>query len=83
MFRPLLIVILPTMIPRTGTIAFDTTTLSLFSKRLLNFPDFKLKYTANFKEAAVLVPLCIAQGKPSVLFTVRNMKMRTHRGEIR
>jgi nudix motif 8 len=71
------------MISRTVPIAFDTTTLSLFSKRLLNCPKFKLNYRAEVREAAVLVPLCIAQGKPSILFTVRNMNMRTHRGEIR
>lgn len=71
------------MLSRTAPILFDTTTLSLFSKRLLNCPRFKLKYAPNVKEAAVLVPLCIVQGKPSVLFTVRNEHMRTHQGEIR
>lgn len=71
------------MISRAAPIVFDTTTLSLFSKRLLNCPKFKLHYKKDVKEAAVLVPLCIAEGKPSVMFTVRNMNMRTHRGEIR
>ncbi|KAI8354097.1 NUDIX hydrolase domain-like protein [Choanephora cucurbitarum] len=70
------------MLSRTAPIVFDTTTLSLFSRRLLNYPRFKLNYKPDVKEAAVLVPLCIDQGKPSVLFTVRNMNMRTHRGEI-
>ncbi|OBZ86100.1 Nudix hydrolase 3 [Choanephora cucurbitarum] len=70
------------MLSRTAPIVFDTTTLSLFSRRLLNYPRFKLSYKPDVKEAAVLVPLCIDQGKPSVLFTVRNMNMRTHRGEI-
>jgi nudix motif 8 len=64
-------------------LVFDTTTLSLISKRLLNCPKFKLDYKTNVKDAAVLMPLCISQGKPSVLFTVRNINMRTHRGEIR
>lgn len=72
------------MLSRTAPIVFDATTLSLFSKRLLNCPNFKqLKYKPDVKEAAVLVPLCNIQGKPSVLFTVRNMNMRTHRGEVR
>ncbi|KAI9273502.1 NUDIX hydrolase domain-like protein [Helicostylum pulchrum] len=70
------------MLSRTAPIVFDTATLSLFSKRLLNCPKFKLKFKPDFKEAAVLVPLCVVDGKPSVLFTVRNMTMRTHRGEI-
>ncbi|KAG1152370.1 hypothetical protein G6F37_000218 [Rhizopus arrhizus] len=51
-------------------------------KRLSNCPRFKFKYQPNVKEAAVLLPLCIVQDKPSVLFTVRNMNLRTHRGEI-
>jgi nudix motif 8 len=71
------------MLSRTASLAFDTKTLSLFSKRLSNCPRFKFKYQPNVKEAAVLLPLCIVQDKPSVLFTVRNMNMRTHRGEIR
>lgn len=71
------------MLSRTAPIVFDTATLSLFSKRLLNCPKFKINFTPDFKEAAVLVPLCVVDGKPSVLFTVRNMTMRTHRGEIR
>ncbi|RCI03440.1 hypothetical protein CU098_001950, partial [Rhizopus stolonifer] len=70
------------MLSRTSPLVFDTTTLSLFSRRLLNYPKLKLKYKSDVKEAAVLVPLCIDQGKPSVLFTIRNMNMRTHKGEI-
>ncbi|KAI8372187.1 NUDIX hydrolase domain-like protein [Blakeslea trispora] len=69
------------MLSRTAPIVFDTTTLSLFSRRLLNYPKFKLNYKPDVKEAAVLVPLCIDKGKPSVLFTVRNMNMRTHRDD--
>ncbi|KAF9365445.1 nudix (nucleoside diphosphate linked moiety X)-type motif 8 [Mortierella sp. NVP85] len=33
------------------------------------------------REAAVLMPLCIVKGVPSVLFTVRSTKLRSHRGE--
>ncbi|KAF9174199.1 nudix (nucleoside diphosphate linked moiety X)-type motif 8 [Mortierella sp. AD011] len=34
-----------------------------------------------FREAAVLMPLCIVKGVPSVLFTVRSSKLRSHSGE--
>jgi nudix motif 8 len=71
------------MLSRTAPIVFNTATLSLFSERLLKCPNFKLNYKPDVKDAAVLVPLCIDQGKPSVLFTIRNMNMRTHKGEVR
>ncbi|KAI9489292.1 NUDIX hydrolase domain-like protein [Zychaea mexicana] len=61
---------------------FDTTTLSLFSRRLLNCPQYKFKYKSNVRDAAVLMPLCNVDGQPSVLFTVRNLNLRSHRGEI-
>ncbi|CAO3672051.1 unnamed protein product [Rhizopus stolonifer] len=70
------------MLSRTAPLILDTATLSLFSKRLQNSPKFKLNYQPDVKEAAVLVPFCVVQSKPSILFTVRNMNMRTHRGEI-
>ncbi|KAI7901727.1 NUDIX hydrolase domain-like protein [Cokeromyces recurvatus] len=63
-------------------LVFNANTLALFRKRLLNCPKFKLNYKPDVKDAAVLVPLCIVQEKPSILFTVRNLNMRTHRGEI-
>lgn len=71
------------MLSAASPITLNTTNLLLFSRRLLNCPKFKLNYQPNVKEAAVLMPLCVVDGKPSVLFTVRNMNMRTHRGEIR
>ncbi|KAI8379178.1 NUDIX hydrolase domain-like protein, partial [Radiomyces spectabilis] len=61
---------------------FDTQTLSLFSQRLRNCPTFKFSYKKDCRDAAVLMPLCIVDNKPSVLFTVRNLNLRTHRGEI-
>ncbi|CEI99262.1 hypothetical protein G6F70_007188 [Rhizopus microsporus] len=70
------------MLSAASPITLNTTNLLLFSRRLLNCPKFKLNYQPNVKEAAVLMPLCVVDGKPSVLFTVRNMNMRTHRGEI-
>ncbi|KAI8145984.1 NUDIX hydrolase domain-like protein [Fennellomyces sp. T-0311] len=62
--------------------SLDTQTLLLYSRRLLNNPRFKCNYKPNVREAAVLMPLCNVDGKPSVLFTVRNLNMRSHRGEI-
>ncbi|KAI7867236.1 NUDIX hydrolase domain-like protein [Spinellus fusiger] len=60
-----------------------TQTLSLFSRCLLNCPRYKFNYQADAKNAAVLMLLCHDENhQPSVLFTVRNKTMRTHRGEI-
>ncbi|KAI8977618.1 NUDIX hydrolase domain-like protein, partial [Mycotypha africana] len=61
---------------------FDAHSLALFKKRLLNCPRYKLKYKPDAKDAAVLVPLCVVNHKPSILFTVRNLNMRVHRGEV-
>ncbi|XP_041378234.1 nucleoside diphosphate-linked moiety X motif 8-like [Gigantopelta aegis] len=33
-------------------------------------------------EAAVLIPLCYVERKPSILFTVRTSSLRKHRGEV-
>ncbi|ORY97911.1 NUDIX hydrolase domain-like protein [Syncephalastrum racemosum] len=64
--------------------ALETQTLSLFSRRLLNVPKYKFVYQPQVREAAVLMALCNThQGVPSVLFTIRNLNMRTHRGEVR
>ncbi|KAF7721741.1 nudix (nucleoside diphosphate linked moiety X)-type motif 8 [Apophysomyces ossiformis] len=63
-------------------IQFDVKTLSLFSRRLLNCPNYKFKYPSNVKDASVLMPLCHVDNEPSVLFTIRNKAMRTHQGEI-
>ncbi|KAI9323137.1 NUDIX hydrolase domain-like protein [Dichotomocladium elegans] len=60
----------------------DTKTLMLFSRRLLNPPRYKFSYKTNVRDAAVLMPLCNVNDKPSVLFTVRNLHLREHRGEI-
>jgi nudix motif 8 len=40
---------------------------------------FKSKAT---REAAVLIPLCIVDKKPSILFTVRSTSLREHHGEV-
>ncbi|KAJ8654594.1 hypothetical protein O0I10_009776 [Lichtheimia ornata] len=68
--------------PPTTPIKLDPKTLALFSQRLLNCPRYKFGYKEQVRDAAVLMPLCQVNGEASVLFTVRNMNMRTHRGEI-
>ena len=34
-------------------------------------------------EAGVLLPICIVEERPSILYTVRSSNLRSHRGEIR
>ena len=36
----------------------------------------------NNREAAILIPLCIVQGKPSILFTRRSATLSTHASQI-
>ncbi|RHZ54054.1 hypothetical protein Glove_431g27 [Diversispora epigaea] len=69
---------------------FDAETLELIRARLKQtFKEnskYHLKYNLKYKEiandAAVLMPLCIANGKPSVLFTIRSQNLKTHKGEV-
>ncbi|KXS20941.1 hypothetical protein M427DRAFT_131113 [Gonapodya prolifera JEL478] len=68
---------------------FDPLTLQSMEEKLREYTRGKLasgnhtlspqKYR---KEAGVLVPLCVVDGKPSVLLTVRNTRLRNHTGEI-
>lgn len=37
----------------------------------------------KFKLSAVLIPLCMINGEPSILFTLRSTSLRNHRGEVR
>ncbi|RIA88424.1 hypothetical protein C1645_774898 [Glomus cerebriforme] len=47
--------------------------------------NYKFNYdtTKQISEAAVLMPLCVVKGEPSVLFTIRSMNLKTHTGEVR
>lgn len=68
------------------SVTFDNLTLDLFRARLADpnvGPRVRFKYADTVKEAAVLVPLCVVDGKASVLFTLRSGNMRSHKGEIR
>ena len=40
-------------------------------------------FTGEGRQAAVLVPLLIANGEPSVLFTIRSTNLSRHRGQVR
>ncbi|RUS15972.1 hypothetical protein BC937DRAFT_91745 [Endogone sp. FLAS-F59071] len=67
------------------SVTFDNLTLDLFRARLADpnvGPQVRFKYADNVKEAAILVPLCVVDGKASVLFTLRSGNMRSHKGEI-
>ncbi|RUP19530.1 hypothetical protein BC936DRAFT_139311 [Jimgerdemannia flammicorona] len=66
-------------------ITFDPSALDLFRERLASpsvIPPINFKYTEDVKEAAVLIPLCVVDGRASVLFTVRSGTMRRHKGEV-
>ncbi|OZJ04625.1 hypothetical protein BZG36_02063 [Bifiguratus adelaidae] len=60
-------------------------TLSALKRGLTRLPPIDIPYAVEadrLKSAAVLVPLCTVNAKPSVLFTVRSSGLRTHQGEV-
>ncbi|GBB84932.1 hypothetical protein RclHR1_11500007 [Rhizophagus clarus] len=65
---------------------FSSESIELIRYRLnsCNKLNYKFNYDTTKKvgEAAVLMPLCIVNGKPSVLFTIRSMSLKTHTGEV-
>lgn len=69
-------------------ITLDAAGLSALSARLgslsgsLSYPSHLMPATLPKREAAVLLPLCMCDGEPSVLFTVRSALMTAHRGEV-
>ncbi|KAG0215365.1 nudix (nucleoside diphosphate linked moiety X)-type motif 8 [Mortierella sp. GBA30] len=72
--------------PHSSIIQFDRAFLDLAKKRLeekkhVASHHFDYCQDKPLREAAVLMPLCVVKGVPSVLFTVRSSKMRNHRGE--
>ncbi|KAJ3275505.1 nudix (nucleoside diphosphate linked moiety X)-type motif 8 [Terramyces sp. JEL0728] len=62
-------------------IKFDRTILDNYKSILDRFPEKKWKKETDF-EAGILIPLCITNSKPSVLFTVRSSNLRSHNGEV-
>ena len=55
----------------------------MFDKRqaMVEGDDAKAAERAG-RRAAILVPLCIKEGKPAVLFTVRSNLVSTHKGQV-
>ncbi|XP_035209940.1 nudix hydrolase 3-like [Stegodyphus dumicola] len=47
-----------------------------------NMKNVKLMKKKNIRDAAVMVPLCIVSGKPSVLLTVRSVKLGRNKGDV-
>ena len=57
--------------------------LKRITNRLYELPKPKIDSTFHTgKRAAVLLPLCDIKGVPSVIFTLRSDKVRTHKGQV-
>ena len=55
--------------------------LDLIQRRLETLDRSQLHQMS--RQAAVLVPLCIVDGQPSILFTLRSANLKNHSGEVR
>ncbi|CAI2164521.1 11331_t:CDS:2 [Funneliformis geosporum] len=68
------------------TIDFTPESIELIRDRLKSSGKLNYKFTYDttkkIEEAAVLMPLCVVDGKPSVLFTIRSLNLKTHTGEV-
>ncbi|KND02748.1 uncharacterized protein SPPG_01831 [Spizellomyces punctatus DAOM BR117] len=73
-----------------SSLQYTTPILSTYSTRLashtssIKSPRWTYKGPPNtaWRHAAILIPLCTAHGKPSILFTMRSSKLRRHGGEV-
>ncbi|CAG8511311.1 13024_t:CDS:2 [Funneliformis mosseae] len=69
-----------------NTIDFTPESIELIRNRLQYSGKSNYKFTFDttkkIEEAAVLMPLCVVDGKPSVLFTIRSLNLKTHTGEV-
>ncbi|KAJ3320859.1 nudix (nucleoside diphosphate linked moiety X)-type motif 8 [Boothiomyces sp. JEL0866] len=62
-------------------IKFDSKALRNYKQILASIPEKTWKKETDF-EAGILIPLCITNNKPSILFTVRSSTLRSHTGEV-
>ena len=46
-------------------------------------PSFRAQFKKILRQAGVCIPLCLVDGVPSILFTLRSNHINSHRGEIR
>jgi nudix motif 8 len=59
--------------------SFDDTILAALQARLAGVAR---RLPGELKRAAVLVPLCVVDGQPAVLFTKRTETVGTHKGQV-
>lgn len=64
-------------------VSLDPIARNLIKKRLAELhPAPKWKFGNPQKTAAILLPLCLVSGVPSVLFTLRSPNLRSHSGQV-
>jgi len=66
-----------------SAVTLNASTLEVFRGRLSVLKPIPIPASITRKKAAVMVPLCLVNGVPSVLFTIRSKTLRNHSGEVR
>ncbi len=75
-----------------SNLLFNSSTLEFYSRQLSSFshrvtlPKYKYQPCPKagvVRQAAVLIPLCMIDGIPAVLFTLRSNALSKHKGEVR
>lgn len=71
-----------TLLPRVQSITPQQhQAMAKLRQKLLESDDPKVRSRAK-RRASVLIPLCLREGEPSILFTVRSQKVSTHKGQV-